>query len=44
MTTQDITNAIRLLRRVVVHGHDLEVLIATVEALEAELNKRTANQ
>jgi hypothetical protein len=41
MTNEDITNAIYFLRRVVAYGKDLEALIKTVEALEAELSRRS---
>jgi hypothetical protein len=40
MTKQDIQNAIHFLRRVVVMGVDVDVLIHTVEALEKELDRR----
>lgn len=37
---EDIANAVYFLRRVVVYGQDAEVLIRTVEALEAVLNRK----
>jgi hypothetical protein len=41
MTKQDIQHAIYFLRRVVVMGTDVDVLIKTVEALEKELERRS---
>jgi hypothetical protein len=40
MTNQDIQHAIYFLRRVVVAGRDVDVLVRTVEALERELERR----
>lgn len=40
MTKQDIQNAIHFLRRVVVAGTDVDILLRTVEALERELERR----
>lgn len=40
LTKEDIANAVHFLRRVVVYGDDAEVLFRTVEALQAELNRK----
>lgn len=40
LTNEDIVNAVYFLRRVVVYGQDAEVLIRTVEALEAVINRK----
>lgn len=40
MTKSDINNALHFLRRVVVVGHDVDLLVQTVEALERELERR----
>lgn len=44
LTKEDIANAVHFLRRVVAHGPDAEVLIRTVEALEAALNTGKDNK
>lgn len=41
MNTQDLKNATHFLRRVVVTGEDIDVLIRTIEALEKEIERRT---
>jgi hypothetical protein len=41
MTNKDIQYAIHFLRRVVVMGVEVDVLIRTVEALEKELERRS---
>jgi hypothetical protein len=40
MTQHDIENAIHFLKRVVVTGNDVDLLVRTVEALEKELKSR----
>lgn len=40
MKTQDIANAVHFLRRTVAYGADQDILIATIEAMEKELDRR----
>lgn len=40
MNTTDLTNAVRFLRRLTVGQTEVDLLIKTVEALEAEIEKR----
>jgi hypothetical protein len=40
MKTQDIANAVHFLRRTVAYGADQDILIATIEALEKEVERR----
>ena len=44
MSTQDLKNAIHFLRRVIVTGPDVDVLVRTIEALETELEHRKHRQ
>lgn len=40
MTKQDLQNAVAFLSRCVVYGDDVDILIATIDALNREIERR----
>jgi hypothetical protein len=40
MTKQDLQNAVAFLSRCVVYGDDVDILIATIDSLKREIDRR----